>query len=123
MVCTFSDNTQPASLPADVRWGSFVTHSRNECVTNEPQRTSAGRLATCRVKSVVGFWVFLQRQSKFGAGLGAYKVFTLCVLSNGTICSLMFCCVMLSFHVLLVMFLPSYSQDRSRVPHKILLMN
>ena len=43
------------SLPADVRWGSFVTHSilphgpwgRNECVTNEPQRTSAGRL--CKV--------------------------------------------------------------------------
>ena len=39
-------------LPADVLWGSFVTHSflpygpwgRNECVTNEPQRTSAGRL-------------------------------------------------------------------------------
>ena len=28
------------SLPADVLWGSFVTHS----VTNEPQRTSAGRL-------------------------------------------------------------------------------
>ena len=26
------------SLPADVLWGSFVTHS------NEPQRTSAGRL-------------------------------------------------------------------------------
>ena len=41
-----------ASLPADVFWGSFVTHSflphgpwgRNECVTIEPQRTSAGRL-------------------------------------------------------------------------------
>ena len=40
------------SLPADVLWGSFVTHSflphgpwgRNECVTNEPQRTSAERL-------------------------------------------------------------------------------
>ena len=38
------------SLPADVRWGSVVTHSflprggRNECVTTEPQRTSAGRL-------------------------------------------------------------------------------
>ena len=40
------------SLPADVLWGLFVTHSflphgpwgRNECVTNEPQRTSAGRL-------------------------------------------------------------------------------
>ena len=40
------------SLPADVLWGSFVTHlflphgpwGRNECVTNEPQRTSAGRL-------------------------------------------------------------------------------
>ena len=37
-----------ASLSADVLWGSFVTHSffwgRNECVTNEPQRKSAGRL-------------------------------------------------------------------------------
>ena len=30
------------SLPADVLWGWFVT--RNECVTNEPQRMSAGRL-------------------------------------------------------------------------------
>ena len=29
------------SLPADVLWGSFV---RNECVTNEPQSTPAGRL-------------------------------------------------------------------------------
>ena len=40
----------PDSLPADVRWGSVVTHSfispwgRNECMTTEPQRTSAGRL-------------------------------------------------------------------------------
>ena len=39
------------SLPADVLWGSFVMHSflpcagRNECVTNEPHRTSAGRLS------------------------------------------------------------------------------
>ena len=42
-----------ASLPADVLWGSFVTHSflplsapwgRNEYVTDEPQRTSAERL-------------------------------------------------------------------------------
>ena len=38
-----------ASLPADVLWG-FVCHAfspwgRNECVTNEPQRTSAGRLS------------------------------------------------------------------------------
>ena len=38
------------SLPADVLWGSFVTHSflphggTNECVTNKPQRTSAGSL-------------------------------------------------------------------------------
>ena len=46
------------SLPADVLWDSFVTYSfppadpflhfsplgRNEYVTNEPQRTSAGRL-------------------------------------------------------------------------------
>ena len=31
------------SLPADVLCGSFVTHSF-ECVTNEPQGTSAGRL-------------------------------------------------------------------------------
>ena len=35
-----SDPSHPAlSLPADVRWGEM-----NECVTNEPQRTSAGRL-------------------------------------------------------------------------------
>ena len=34
-----------SSLPADVLWGSFVTHS---FVTNEPQRTSAGRLAFIR---------------------------------------------------------------------------
>ena len=32
-----------SSLPADVLWGSFVTHSMRG-VTNEPQRTSAGRL-------------------------------------------------------------------------------
>ena len=38
------------SLPAVVLWSSFVTHSflppwgRNECVTNEPERTSAWRL-------------------------------------------------------------------------------
>ena len=33
------------SLPADVLWGSWVRPwGRNECVTNEPQRTSAGRL-------------------------------------------------------------------------------
>ena len=36
------------SLPTDVLWGSFVMHSflphRNECVTNEPQKMSAGRL-------------------------------------------------------------------------------
>ena len=34
------------SFPADVLWGSFVTHSflPHGCVTNEPQRTSAGRL-------------------------------------------------------------------------------
>ena len=47
-------NANFRSLPADVLWGSFVTHSflpygrrplgRNECVTNEPHRTSAGRL-------------------------------------------------------------------------------
>ena len=33
------------SLHADVLWGSWVRPwGRNECVTNEPQRTSAGRL-------------------------------------------------------------------------------
>ena len=37
------------SLPADVLRGAFVAHSflphgKNECVTNEPQMTSAGRL-------------------------------------------------------------------------------
>ena len=40
------------SLPADVLWGLFVTHSflrhgpwgKNEYVTNEPQRTSVGKL-------------------------------------------------------------------------------
>ena len=45
------------SLPADVLWGSFVTHSflphgpwgRNECVTNESQRKSAGRLHLSRL--------------------------------------------------------------------------
>ena len=58
--CSYSRNyliLTSNSLPADVLWGSFVTHSfsptvplphgpwgRNECVTNEPQRTSAGRL-------------------------------------------------------------------------------
>ena len=60
----FLQGTPSNSLSADVLWGSFVTHSflpprtsakhsrnlrscpwgRNECVTNEPQRTSAGRL-------------------------------------------------------------------------------
>ena len=38
----FTRNLQSSSLPADVLWGSFVT--RNECVTNELQRTSGGRL-------------------------------------------------------------------------------
>ena len=44
------------SLPAEVLWGSFVTNSflptwgRNECVTNEPQRTSAGRLGMVLVQ-------------------------------------------------------------------------
>ena len=58
--CSYSRNyliLTSNSLPADVLWGSFVTHSfsptvplphgpwgRNECVTNEPQRTSAGAL-------------------------------------------------------------------------------
>ena len=36
------------SLPTDVPWGLFVTHSflwgRNECVTDKPRRTSARRL-------------------------------------------------------------------------------
>ena len=50
-VTTGKGFSHAVSLPADVPWGSFVTHSflphgwgRNECVTNEPQRTSAGRL-------------------------------------------------------------------------------
>ena len=38
-----------SSLPADVCWDSFVTHS-NECVTNEPQRTSVGRLQEIKIK-------------------------------------------------------------------------
>ena len=58
--CSYSRNyliLTSNSLPADVLWGSFVTHSfsptvplphgpwrRNECVTNEAQRTSAGAL-------------------------------------------------------------------------------
>ena len=58
--CSYSRNyliLTSNSLPADVLWGSFVTHSfsptvplphgpwrRNECATSEPQRTSAGRL-------------------------------------------------------------------------------
>ena len=44
------------SLPAEVLWSSFVTHSfltpgpwRNECVTNEPKgRLRAGYFATLR---------------------------------------------------------------------------
>ena len=41
----FKEDSSKPSLPADVLWGSFVTHSwRNECLTNEPQGTSAGRL-------------------------------------------------------------------------------
>ena len=47
-------NLPDGSLPADVLWGSFVR--RNECVTNEPQRTSAGRLA--RWASAVFFLKF-----------------------------------------------------------------
>ena len=39
--CIISKFAIMVSLPADVLWGSFVT---NECVTNEPKRTSAGRL-------------------------------------------------------------------------------
>ena len=41
-------NTPKSSVPADVLWGSFVT--RNECVTNEPQRTSARRLTKEHIK-------------------------------------------------------------------------
>ena len=41
----FKEDSSKPSLPADVLWVSFDTHSwRNECVKNEPQRTSAGRL-------------------------------------------------------------------------------
>ena len=43
-----TDDESLPSLPADVRWGSFVTHSFLPHVTNEPQRTSAGRLITTR---------------------------------------------------------------------------
>ena len=39
----FKEDSSKPSLPADVLWGSFVTHSwRNECLTNEPERTSRG---------------------------------------------------------------------------------
>ena len=50
------------SLPVDVVWCSFVTHSflplsapwgRNECVTNDPQRTSAGRLRFSGPKKIL----------------------------------------------------------------------
>ena len=42
---TFSFLQATSSLPTDILWGSFVTHSfPPECVTNELQRTSAGRL-------------------------------------------------------------------------------
>ena len=62
-------NVSLGSLPADVLWSSFVTHSflthapwgRNECVTNEPQRTSAGRLCYGSIlvsnHFVFPFWV------------------------------------------------------------------
>ena len=41
----FKEDSSKPSLPADVLWGSFVTHSwRNECLKKETQRTSAGRL-------------------------------------------------------------------------------
>ena len=46
------------SLPADVLWGfvcnAFISPPRTECVTNEPQRTSAGRLHhTLRASSII----------------------------------------------------------------------
>ena len=45
LMCVFMwlrDMSAYNSLPADVLWGSL---GRNECVTNEPQKTSAGRLS------------------------------------------------------------------------------
>ena len=51
------------SLPTDVLWGSFITHSflppwgKNECVTNEPQRTSAGRLE----RVYITVWLYSKR--------------------------------------------------------------
>ena len=50
------------SLPADVLWGSFVTHSfLPQCATNEPQRTSAGRLTLSTWILFIGFWINLVR--------------------------------------------------------------
>ena len=46
------------SLPADVLWVSFVTHS-HECVTNEPQRTSAGRLRAAKPRGKIPPATFL----------------------------------------------------------------
>ena len=62
------------SLPADVLWGSFVSHSflphgqmsavfsrrpwgRNECVTNEPQRTSVRRLTRGLLSMLHSDWL------------------------------------------------------------------
>ena len=52
--------SQIPSLPADVLWGSFVTQ-RNECVTNESQRTSSGRLlrGMLFIDRFFLFWYFL----------------------------------------------------------------
>ena len=46
------------AVPADVLWGSFVTHS-HECVTNEPQRTSAGRLRAAKPRGKIPSATFL----------------------------------------------------------------
>ena len=43
------------SLPADVLCHAFIPWGRNECVTNEPQRTSAGRLDWQRVLRPTSF--------------------------------------------------------------------
>ena len=40
------------SLPADVLWGSFVTHSfLHKCVTNEPQRRLGLLESSLNIKS------------------------------------------------------------------------
>ena len=60
--------THSYSLPADVPWGPFVSHAfllpwgRNECVTNEPQRTSAGRLALFLIRCKISLILQIRQQ-------------------------------------------------------------